>query len=37
MIAPACERGGARKARAGLRTGTRDERKLTLKFSLKKR
>ena len=37
MIAPACERGGARPARAGMRTGPRQERKLTLKFSLKKR
>ncbi|WP_408051737.1 hypothetical protein [Streptomyces sp. HO565] len=35
MIALACERGGAQQARAGLRTGSRDERKLKLKFSLK--
>ncbi|GAB3167882.1 hypothetical protein GCM10027162_04540 [Streptomyces incanus] len=37
MIAPACERGGARQCGPDLRTGSRDERKLKLTFSLKKR
>lgn len=37
MIAPACERGGARQRGPEMRTGPREERKLTLKFSLKKR
>ncbi|EST20044.1 hypothetical protein M878_40245 [Streptomyces roseochromogenus subsp. oscitans DS 12.976] len=34
---PVCERGGGQQVRAGLRTGACDERKLTLKFSLKTR
>lgn len=37
LIAPACERGGAQQARAGVRTGSCEERKLKLRFSLKKR
>lgn len=35
MIAPACERGVRNRRGPGLRPGSRDERKLTLKFSLK--